>query len=147
MALHEPAGRAQPGVHDSEFASYLEQAAGLIREQMLEVPSCRAYFKRFGVDLGTWLEPSEPPYVVSRRFAALPWRNTSPICGGAQGRPPFEFLFVDKGCFRGRDVCELASLLLHEMGHLARRDTRDNEPSEFFAVCRLSACVDPARFN
>ncbi len=140
-------GRSQPQTHDLEFVGYLEQAVDLLREQMLEVPHCRTYFEHLGVDLADWLAPNEPPYVVTRRLTALPWRSTSPICGGAQGRPPFEFLFVDKDCFRGRDVCELASLLLHEMGHLARRDTRDNEPPKFFIVCRLSACVDPARFE
>ena len=132
---------------DSEFGRRVETAADLIREQALRVPTCRAYFARLGVDLDAWLAPDVPPYVVARKLGFSLWRSTQPICGGAQSRPPFEVLFVDKGCFRGRRICELASLLLHELGHLARRDTRDNEPPEFFALCRLSSCVDPARFE
>ena len=132
---------------NAEFAHRVERAADLIREQVLRVPTCRAYFARLGVDLDTWLKPNMPPHVVPKRLDIFSRRSVGPICGGTQGHPPFEFLFVDKRCFRGRDVCGLASLMLHEMGHLARRDTRDNEPPEFFVACRLSACVDPARYD
>ena len=131
----------------ADFAWRLDQAADLLRRQALEAPACRAYFERLGVDLDAWLAPDAPPRVVARRLDFAAWRGRGPVCGGAQGRPPFELLFIDPRCFRGRQVCELASLLLHEMGHLARRDTRDHEPPEFFAVCRLSACVDPARYD
>ena len=131
-----------------EFARRVDRAVDLIREQALEMPTCQAYFARLGVDLEAWLAPNRPPYVKPKSLnVAFSRRSAEPVCGGAQGRPPFEFLFVDKSCFRGRDVCALASLILHELGHLARRDTRDNEPPEFFVACRLSLCVDPARYD
>lgn len=125
----------------------LDEAVQLLRDELFQVPACGAYFRRLGVDLGEWLSPDTPPFVVPRRLDRFPRRTASRVCGGSQGRPPFELLFVDEGCFRGRDLCALASLLLHEMGHLARQDTRDNEPAELFLVCRLSSCVDPARFH
>ena len=136
----------QPLGHDVEFAGRVDRAADLIRKQTLKLPKCRAYFERLGVDIEAWLAPNQPPYVIPRRLHVPSGRSIEPVCGGAQGQPPFEFLFVDKRCFRGPDICALASLLLHEMGHLARRDTRDNEPPEFFAACRLSSCVNPARY-
>lgn len=132
---------------DARLAERLDEAIELIREQLLQVPACRAYFADFGVDLDAWLSPDRPPYVVPRKLGTVLWRRGEPICGSAQDRPPFELLFVDPACFRGRRICELASLLLHELGHLARRDTRDNEPPEFFLVCRLSHCVDPGKFG
>ena len=147
IVLRDASGGERPGVRDGEFAQHMDEAVALLREQLFAIPSCGAYFERLGVDLDAWLSPNLPPYVVPRKLSIVPRRSISPVCGGAQGRPPFEFLFVDKGCFRGREICELASLLLHELGHLARRDTRDNEPPEFFVVCRLSACIDPARYN
>ena len=45
------------------------------------------------------------------------------------------------------DTCDLASLLLHEMGHLAREDNKDNEPTHFFNLCHLNGCVNPAKFD
>ena len=139
-------GHSQPSRSATRFAQQVDSAVDLIRQQVLEAPACRAYFARFGVDLDAWLSPDQPPYVIPRPLGFAPWRRGESVCGGAQSRPPFEFLAVDQRCFRGRRLCDLASLLLHEMGHLARRDTRDNEPPEFFLVCRLSRCVDPAKF-
>jgi hypothetical protein len=40
------------------------------------------------------------------------------------------------------DDCALASVLLHEMGHLARKDRADNEPADFFRKCRVKF-LDP----
>lgn len=147
LDLYENRGRAPAPARETDFARLVDEAADLIRDQLATTPSCQAYFAGLGVDLEAWLAPEAPPFVVARPFTTLPWRGSSPICGGAQARPPFELLFVDPRCFRGRDVCDLASLLLHEIGHLARRDTRDNEPPGFFAACRLSFCVNPARYH
>jgi len=132
--------------HDMEFARRVENAINLLRKQAGSSPTCLAYFEQLGVDLGDWLAPGSPPYIVPRKLDFFSRGNTRPVCGGAQSRPPFELIFIDKRCFRHLRVCDLASLLLHELGHLARRDTRDNEPSDFFAGCRLSTCIDPARY-
>ena len=142
-----PAGSGSP----AEFEQRLNGAADLIRDGVSLVPSCRAYFQRHGVDLDDWLAPFRPPHIVLRHlgrpFPAPAAQTHDVICGGTEGRPPFDVVFVDPSCFpRGR-TCDLASLLLHELGHLARRDTHDHEPFDFFAACRLSACVDPARFR
>ena len=42
--------------------------------------------------------------------------------------------------------CELASLLLHELGHLARKDAVDNEPEDFFGQCKVR-CLDPGKWR
>lgn len=146
IGLHDRGGRGAVS-HDAEFARALENAIDLVRDQARTAPACLAYFKRLGIDLDAWLAPGVPPYVVAKRLNTPSRRSIEPVCGGAQGQPPFEVLFVDKRCFRQPQICDLASLILHEIGHLARRDTRDNEPPGFFAACRLSVCVDPARYN
>ncbi|MEM9597591.1 MAG: hypothetical protein AAGD06_25210 [Acidobacteriota bacterium] len=125
----------------------VQRASELLREQIRTAPACRAYFDHLGVDLDAWLAADVPPTVVPRRLRRPNRWIGDPICGAAQAREPFERIYVDPSCFRGPRSCELASLLLHEMGHLARRDTRDNEPRDFFDACRLSFCVDPARFQ
>lgn len=132
-----------------DFPGRLERAVEEIREHVRSAPACHAYFDAQGVDLDAWLEPGMPPYVVPRQLrrpGRLPGRSDR-VCGAAQGGPPFEWVYVDAECFRHPRLCDLASLILHEMGHLARRDTRDREPREFFRACRLSACVDPGRYD
>lgn len=147
LALRDSAGSVRPSGRDVRFAQHFDEAVDLLREHVRVAPACRAYFKRHGVDLNRWLTPGSPPYVVSRKLHFSSRRSVAPVCGGAQGRPPFELLFVDTGCFRKQKICDLASLLLHEMGHLARRDTRDNEPPDFFAACHLNVCIDPSRYD
>lgn len=136
---------------DTDFEDRLRDASDLIRDQALLIPSCQAYFLGYGVDLHEWLAPHRPPYVVPRPlggpFSPPTADKRDAVCGGIEGHPPFDVLFVDPRCFPQGRNCDLASLLLHELGHLARRDTDDHEPFDFFAACRLSACVDPARFR
>ena len=131
----------------ADFARDVGLAVASLRERAAESETCRNYFLGLGVDLDAWLTPHEPPFAVPRTFRPSWFRNSDRVCGGAQHRPPFEVIFVDPTCFRGNKICDLASLLLHEMGHLARQDTQDNEPKDFFAACRLSACIDPGRFE
>ncbi|MCG8459182.1 MAG: hypothetical protein MI919_23140 [Holophagales bacterium] len=123
------------------------EAAEELRTHLADAPACRLYFQSLGVDLEDWLSPGGPPYVVPRPLGRFSGRHRERICGGAQNRRPFEKVFVDWRCFRGTQLCELASLLLHELGHLARRDTTDHEPPDFFDACRLGPCIDPARYE
>jgi hypothetical protein len=53
----------------------------------------------------------------------------------AQGKPT-----------REKKAEEVSSVILHEMGHNARRDSHDNEPPEFFRKCNLG-CAQPGRFQ
>lgn len=109
--------------------------------------SCRAYFAERGVDLDAWLTLQGPPYIKEvTRTAAAGRRLGRELRGEAQAGTPFEWVFI-AGPARSADACRLGSLLLHELGHLARRDVTDNEPPEFFSRCRLSACIDAGRFR
>lgn len=147
MEFLHPGAQDRSSADGQGFSERLEAATELIRQQTLDSPTCHAYFRRHGADLDRWLTPDLPPYVVLRSLDAPFSRQSESICGAAQNRAPFEVLFIDPSCFRGRGICDLASLLLHEMGHLARRDTSDQEPPDFFIACRLSRCVDPSRYD
>ena len=120
---------------------------------MLELHSqltlcCILYFKNLGVDIVEWMEPnSEPPRIYLREGKGRKYdfehKRFVDVCGYAQPRGYPEFIYLYKGCLR--DKCDIASNALHEMGHIARRDTRDNEPQKFEDMCYLSSCIHPYR--
>lgn len=160
----EPAAAESPGIEvvdevveganrgavfgSSLFRRRVEVAAREVRSQ-LRGPrgrSCGDYFAERGVDLGAWLALEGPPYVkeVGRDQGG---RSVRQVHGSAQAGAPFEWVFIGGPGARSTDACRLGSLLLHELGHLARRDVTDNEPLEFFSRCRLSACIDAGRFR
>lgn len=56
------------------------------------------------------------------------------------------YIFLNPACFRKPDFCRLASIIMHEMGHLARQDTTDYEPEDFFRTCS-AVWVKPERFR
>lgn len=132
---------------ETAFAQRIERAAEGIRQQLRTSPVCRDYFHQLGVDVDAWLDTNQPPYVIPRRLHTVQRNEGGPICGAAQATPPFRFLFIDWHCFPRPRLCDLASLILHELGHLARQDTEDHEPRAFFMACRLSSCIDPGRYR
>jgi len=121
----------------------VERALVMLRRAVRPGGSCDAYFRALGVDPEALLSLGEPPYLIyldGNRFAG------EGICAKAQAGEPFSYVFLNPDCpLDGKDTCAVASLLLHEMGHLARRDITDNEPPEFFEACRVG-CVRPGDF-
>lgn len=131
---------------DARFKREVDDAFDRIRRGLENAKDdcCDKYFSDRGIQLGDWTEPGGPPYIrqASRRGST----RGGKVCGWAQKGPPFIYAFVNWDCFRTPDPCLLASVILHEMGHLARQDTQDNEPSDFFKTCRLpGGCVNPGR--
>ena len=107
---------------------------------------CADYFGARGIDLNEWVTPGGPPHVRAATGKLLRKMNEVNVCGVAQAGSPFTYYWVNPDCFKRPDPCAMASLLMHEMGHLARQDTADNEPRDFFDACTLSGrCVDPGR--
>jgi hypothetical protein len=71
--------------------------------------------------------------------------------GLAQTQSPWTVIYLNRRKLAEQswprlDDCTLASILLHEMGHLARRDMYDDEPSDFFHECRVG-CLEPGRWR
>lgn len=107
---------------------------------------CAEYFASRNQDLAEWLSPGGPPYITQARGATAKGMQRVSACGQSQKASPFTYMFLNPGCFRRPDPCKLASIIMHEMGHLARQDTTDNEPEDFFRICS-AACVKPGRFR
>lgn len=140
-----PAVAAVPSVFGSElFSQRVGDAVGQLRKALDTSRGllCRSYFTERGIDLEDWLDLYGPPYI---KEVSLP--RPRGLCARPQQAPPFQWVFVVRQCTEPSDACALGSLLLHELGHLARRDRYDNEPPAFFARCRLSACIDAGRYR
>lgn len=122
----------------------LERALVLLRRSIRPGTPCHAYFRDLGLDPEVLLSPGGPPYVTYLDHRAFPGEG---VCAKAQAGVPFSYIFLNPDCpLGGDDTCAVASLLLHEMGHLARRDVTDNEPPEFFEACRVG-CLRPGEFD
>jgi len=128
---------------DGRFKREIEGAIEQIRKDLANDKGgcCAQYFAADGVDIQQWLQPGGPPHIVQSTQSVR-----EGVCGWAQKGPPFSYLFVNWDCFRTPNPCRLASLVLHETGHLARHDTTDNEPALFFELCNFG-CTNPGRFQ
>lgn len=107
---------------------------------------CKKYFMDLNVDIDAWINPGGAPYVLEATGQLKRALNRINACGKAQEGAPFTYLWITPDCFRRPGPCEVASILMHEMGHLARKDTTDNEPQDFFTACRFG-CVRPGDFR
>lgn len=126
------------------FRRRVRRAAARVADELKTArgASCRDYFAEQGIDVLAWLELAGPPY-----FKEVEPRRLDRTCAWSQPSPPFEWVFVCSLCLYERDPCPLGSLLLHELGHLARRDSHDNEPTDFLVRCRVSSCIDVGRYR
>lgn len=127
---------------DDRFRREVDDAFDIIRRGLGE--GCCSYFHEHDVDLHGWALPGGPPYIHQddgRRFSGQQNVCAFPVASTL-------YVFVNwPGCFATPNPCKLASVLLHELGHLARRDVgHDYEPSDFFKICNLG-CADPGRFQ
>ncbi len=127
----------------------IDDAMRVLREEMAKRKNqkacdrCEQYFAHLLTDLEEWTRPGGPPYITPK---SRPNSTPKTVGGYSQSKAPWEyiFLFDDRLGPRVLKPCELASDILHEMGHLARNDSTDNEPPFFFNACRIG-CLDPGR--
>jgi hypothetical protein len=127
------------GPHAGRVERALEMLEAALGTKQAE--ACRSYFE--GLD---W--PAAPTLVITTD-AEFP----RPVGAAAAIVPGEPWMAIQLNPRRLADeawprlgACELASVLLHEMGHLARRDTHDREPKAFFRACRLR-CLNPGRWR
>jgi hypothetical protein len=124
-------------------AARVDRALRLVKA-VLESSSgaeCRGYFEARG-----W--PGAGPLVITTD-AAFPERAEA-LATVAAGEPWSVIQLNPEKLAEGADPglgdCGLASLLLHEMGHLARHDKQDSEPRDFFQACHVR-CLNPGRWR
>ena len=132
-----------------DFQQSVDGAMGRIADaiQNNKNPQCCKYFSDRNIDLPTWTQKGGAPYIVKMNEAQIrAAEKKGTVCSYAQQGSPFLYFWVNPNCFKKPNPCKLASLLLHEMGHLARQDTTDNEPSDFFKDCNLG-CASPGDYR
>ena len=129
----------------------IEAAFALIRSQMTKntCGDCKKYFASQSnlQDIDKWTEPGGPPYVSTTVRSAS---ASTDVFAYSQNAPPFLYTWLYKDDFfpspKRLSPCDLASLILHEAGHLSRQDTTDNEPADFFKKCAFG-CINPGKFR
>ena len=148
----DPSGAIQIVTSSESYRARLQSAIAMIRQQMLADPGraicCNNYFREHAGSaigsLGTWMQDGGPPYlfVVSR-----PATVSSDKQAYAQKGSPFLYINIFADVIDKNPVgCALASLIVHEAGHLARQDMHDNEPQDFFNACRFG-CIEPGKYR
>jgi len=126
-------------------------AFALIKQQLAKdkCGDCKKYFASQPnlQDIDQWTQPGGPPYIST---VAKPAGVSGGVFAYSQEGAPFSYAWLFKDAFfpstKKLSPCDLASLILHEAGHLARQDTTDNEPSDFFKKCKIG-CVNPGKFK
>jgi RHS repeat-associated protein len=129
----------------------IEAAFALIRSQLTKnnCGDCKKYFTSHPnlQDMDQWTQPGGPPYVST---IAKPDGVPPDDFAYSQSDAPFSYTWLFKQGFfpslKRLSPCDLASLILHEAGHLARQDKTDNEPVDFFKKCKFG-CIDPGKFR
>jgi RHS repeat-associated protein len=146
ISASDPLGLYTVLTKDPAFRQQVDAGFGKIQEGLGSPTCCSRYFSGRGVDLATWTQPGGPPYILRAEGKLRREMKRRKVCGAAQKGAPFQYFWLNPDCFKTPDPCKIASLLMHEMGHLARQDTADNEPADFFTACTLlGRCVDPGR--
>jgi hypothetical protein len=116
-------------------------------ERLLQLPEacqCTAYLEERGWSRFRRVADDMPLTITTE--LAFP-RPAQAAYAMAQSRKPWTVIHLNPARL-GQKLgdCELASILLHELGHLARRDTTDHEPADFFRKCRVR-CLKPGRMR
>jgi hypothetical protein len=127
----------------------IDQAMSLIKSEAQKKSSgadackCCDYFKERGIDLTQWASPGGPPYITVHPVPSLPPTDAKAY---SQNRSPWWIINVRDTFFSEAAPWDLASLLLHEMGHLARHDTAKIEPNDFFEACKMGPLM-PGKYR
>ncbi|MBI2568155.1 MAG: hypothetical protein HYV63_14090 [Candidatus Schekmanbacteria bacterium] len=150
LMQRDPLGRYELHQSANPFTGKIEAAIAMLRQAFANNPreacECTNYFssqKNSAYhDVDKWLSPGGYPNIV----AALPTGNE---LGWAMGTPPFSNLYISTKLLDKMppDICTIASVISHEVGHLSRKDEKGNErePKEFFEACTFSGggCINP----
>ncbi|MBI2569487.1 MAG: RHS repeat-associated core domain-containing protein [Candidatus Schekmanbacteria bacterium] len=136
---------------DPAIEERIHDAMTELREQMASTSciSCKEYFAKANnpqlKNMEEWTKNNgQPPYFMIKDRESTTEKD---IKGHAQKTMAFTNIYLFRDIFTGpMSPCTLASILLHEGGHLARMDTVENEPADFFNTCRIG-CVLPGRFR
>jgi len=142
------ARQVHPVLVVGEYREMVHRSLRLLERVFSSAPGsrCAKYFQGKGWQTsgglwnGTTLviftnQPFSGPEVWAQASNEAPWSvmYLNPDRLAARGSTPL-------------DECSLASVILHELGHLARKDANDNEPTEFFQACRVH-CINPGRWR
>jgi RHS repeat-associated protein len=128
----------------------IEDAMKLLRDEMAKHPcaDCKSYFAAQThpdfTDIDVWSQPGGPPYVqvIPRPSNA----GTARAHTQSGGSFLWTWLYTSNFPPSALMPCDLASLILHEAGHLSRKDTTDNEPPDFFTKCKFG-CINPGKWH
>jgi RHS repeat-associated protein len=128
----------------------IDNAIQKLLQEMTNSPDgckdCVDYFKGLNqfTDIKAWTQQGGAPYLRVLQTPAGGGRAHS------QKGSPWTYTFLYENNFPPSasqlSECRLASLILHEVGHLARQDTTDNEPQEFFSKCQFG-CINPGEWH
>ena len=151
VLLADPFGLYTVVSASSAERARFEAAMQLLQKELAKdkCGECKKYFSSQPHlnDLDQWVQPGGPPYLNA---IARPSAAPSDAKAYSQKGAPWTYSWFFKDNFppsrRALSPCDLASLILHEIGHLARQDTTDNEPSDFFKACKFG-CVNPGRWR
>ncbi|HEU4890869.1 MAG TPA: RHS repeat-associated core domain-containing protein [Vicinamibacterales bacterium] len=140
----DPLGLYTVTTKDRILSAQVDSAMDLIRKELEKKSGCKCvdYFKDLDVTVKTWASKGGPPYISTRTDLA------GDIGGIAQNGAPWTYMWLNtnRAITERMNPCTLGSILLHEMGHLARKDTKDNEPNDFFNKCRMG-CIAPGSWR
>jgi len=125
----------------SPYKQKLKIALEKLRKELANNPSpaCDAYFQAqpnqaFQDFRKALMSDQGPPYIHA---ADRPQKLSTDVSAYSQKGGTFDHMFIFKDFIDKNPInMEVASVILHELGHLARQDTTDNEPENFFQDCR-----------
>lgn len=101
------------------------------------------------VDCSGELIRGEVAYTYDREFRvhAVDRKRGTPfdVAAYSQNGGAFEHMYIFKDFIDKHPIGDdVAGVILHERGHLARKDTKDNEPKNFFTACQCGT-IDPGK--
>ncbi len=138
------------GSDKSPYTQRLKDALDFLRKELTRYPSpkCDAYFQgqpnpAFKDFRKALLAETGPPYIQA---VDRPTGVSSDVAAYSQKASPFQYMFIMKDFMDKNPIGpEVPSVILHELGHLAREDTTKNEPLQFFSDCRCGPSINPGR--
>jgi RHS repeat-associated protein len=148
--LIDPTGLATiVGRPKSPYTQRLKDALEFFRKELRDNPSpqCDAYFQaqpnpEFKDFRKALLTDGGPPYI---RAADKPRGVSGDTAAYSQQGAPWTYMTIFKDFMdKNRIGNEVPSVILHELGHLARQDTTDNEPQQFFDAC-VCGSINPGK--
>jgi hypothetical protein len=151
LQFRDPLGLIGIGSTTS-FRNRIELAIKTLRAELIN-HCCSACAQQFASspngalqNMCDWLTKDGPPYIyVVKRSPDQPSQDHGTIDTiGFEVAKVFDDIFIRKPHFK--NPCELASLILHEIIHLARKDKGREEDLDFQTKCKIG-CLDPTKYH